>query len=343
MTSEPNSRSAPTPGFAASPGGVAAEFEAQLRRVAASPATVLLEGESGSGKSRAARRLHELSPRRDQPFVEVSVNAFSEHLVEAELFGHEEGAFTGAERARLGRFRKAEGGTVLLDGVENLSLDVQVKLLRVLQERVVEPLGGDACPVDVRVIATTSQDLESCVAGGRFRQDLYYRLAVVNLRVPPLRTRTAELPELVRSLTEHVAGRSGTRQRNFSKDALERLESHGWPGNLRELENVIERVLILGGERSDEVQAQELDFLERERQSDARALARQALSHGLDVESMGLAMIEEAVEEQRGNLSAAARQVGLSRRALEYRLRRAEEQEADEPAGGASDEEGSES
>jgi len=290
---------------------------------------VLLEGESGVGKSRAAERLHRLGPRAEGPFIEVAVGALSPTLVEAELFGHEEGAFTGARQARLGRFRQADGGTLLLEGIENLGTEQQVKLLRVLQERVVEPLGGRPQDVDVRVVATTAVDLGARVADGRFREDLYYRLAVVTLEVPPLRSRLEELPELVAALTESRAALLGVPARPFGAAALERLAAHGWPGNLRELENTVERVLVLGGDGSaGEVRDEELDFLEREARGEDRELARQALARGLGVEDMGLAMIEEAVREQRGNLSAAARQVGLSRRALEYRLRRAREEES---------------
>jgi len=306
-------------------GSVAAEFESQLERVASSPATVLLEGESGSGKSFAARRLHEASPRKEGPFLGVSVAALSPTLVEAELFGHEEGAFTGAQRAREGRFARADGGTLLLEGVETLGEDQQVKLLRVLQERVIEPLGGVPREIDVRVIATSAVDLRAEVEAGRFREDLYYRLAVVTLRVPPLRSRMADLPQLVEELVGRVAARIHVPTRTFGAPALERLAQHGWPGNLRELENAVERVLVLAPTGAEGVDPAELDFLGEETVGEARRLAREALAHGLGVDDMGLAMIEEAVREQRSNLSAAARQVGLSRRALEYRLRRGTE------------------
>lgn len=335
MSGETRNSRAQAAAYVAGQSGPAAEFEAQLRKVALSPATVLLQGESGSGKSRAARRLHDCSSRSEGPFVEVSISALSAGLIEAELFGHEEGAFTGADRARSGRFLRADGGTLLLEGIENLSSDVQVKLLRVLQERVVEPLGGLPKPIDVRVLATTSVDLESRVAAGDFREDLYYRLAVVTLGVPPLRSRMGELPELVESLAKGVAERAGVSMRSFSGEALEEMSAHGWPGNLRELENAVERVLVLGGENHEAVQPSELSFLRQEVRGEAHSLARQALAQGLTVDAMGLAMIEEAVEEQRGNLSAAARQVGLSRRALEYRLKRSQEEGEESPEEGA--------
>jgi DNA-binding NtrC family response regulator len=300
-------------------------FETDLERVAQSTATLLLSGESGTGKSRAAQRLHWASPRSEEPFVEVQVAALSPTLVEAELFGHEEGAFTGAAKARLGRFQRANGGTLVLDGVESLPPELQVKLLRVLQERVVEPLGGMPVRLDVRVVATTSRDLMQLVETGEFRLDLYYRLAVVTLELPTLRSRLEDLPALVGSLSVHVAERTRAPQREFSAEALERLAQYEWPGNLRELENAIERVTVLGREAKGPVEPGELSFLQSESGGDARRLAQQALANGVTIEQFEWAMICEAVEQHQGNLSAAARQVGLSRRAVEYRLRKAKE------------------
>ena len=196
-------------------------FEGEISRVAASDVTVLLEGESGSGKSVTARALHARSARSAGPLVEVPLAALAPSLIEAELFGHSEGAFTGAQRARVGRFLQAQGGTLVLDGVEGLPLELQVKLLRVLQERVVEPLGADeALPVDVRVIATSAHDLRLAVEEQRFREDLYYRLAVVVLRVPPLRSRLEDLPVLCEPLIRRVAKRVGLPPRGLSEAAL---------------------------------------------------------------------------------------------------------------------------
>lgn len=300
-------------------------FETDLERVAQSTATLLLFGESGTGKSRAARRVHDASPRTAEPFVEVQVAALSPTLVEAELFGHEEGAFTGAAKSRLGRFQRANGGTLVLDGVESLAPELQVKLLRVLQERVVEPLGGMPVQLDVRVVATTSRDLMQLVEAGEFRLDLYYRLAVVTLELPTLRSRLEDLPALVDSLAQHVAVRTRAPERSFSPEALERLGEYDWPGNFRELENAIERVTVLGSASKDPVAPGELSFLQREGGGEARRLAKQALANGVTIEQFEWAMICEAVDQHEGNLSAAARQVGLSRRAVEYRLRKAKE------------------
>ena len=206
--SDPSTRAPEPARYVPCQGPQAGPFEAQLRRVAGSAATVLLAGESGSGKSRAALELHRASDRAAGPFVEVDVSALSPTLVEAELFGHEEGAFTGAHRARRGRFQRADGGTLVLDSIENLAPEQQVKLLRVLQERIVEPLGGAPEEVDVRLVATTAGDLRARVERGEFREDLYYRVAVVTLDVPPLRLRLGELPLLVEVLGEAVAARA---------------------------------------------------------------------------------------------------------------------------------------
>jgi len=300
-------------------------FAAELAQVASTAVTVLLEGESGSGKSRAARTLHALGPRVAGPLVSIDLAALSPSLLEAELFGHEAGAFTGAQHARAGRIRSAAGGTLVLEGVDRLHGELQVKLLRTLQERTVEPLGGEtAVPVDVRLVATCASDLRAEVEAGRFREDLYWRLAVVTLRVPPLRARAGDIPELASHLARVAAERVGAPARPFTPGALERLAAHPWPGNVRELENAVERVLVLRpmGEEGEAVAARELDFLSEATRGVATRLARESLAHGIDLESMIQAMMEEALRQQRGNRSAAARQLGLSRRAFEYRRSR---------------------
>ena len=331
MSSGPSTPNAPAE-FVHSQSERGARFEADVERVAASSATLLLRGASGTGKTRAAQRLHAASPRAEGPFVEVQIAALSPTLVEAELFGHEEGAFTGAAKARRGRFQRADGGTLVLDGVESLPAELQVKLLRVLQERIVEPLGGEPISLDVRVVATTAQDLRELVERGEFREDLYYRLAVVTLDLPELRSRLSDLPELVAAFAESVARRTGVPAREFGPPALERLAEHDWPGNLRELENAVERVTVLGSSSTEPVAPDELSFLERECGSEASRLAGEALAGGVTIEQFELAMIEQAVQGHEGNLSAAARQVGLSRRAVEYRLRKSQESQESEEA-----------
>jgi DNA-binding NtrC family response regulator len=304
-------------------------FRRDLERVAASEVPVLVEGESGSGKNRAARSLHALSARSQGPLVEVDLSALSPTLIEAELFGHEEGAFTGATRARTGRFARAQGGTLVLDGVERLPEGLQGKLLRALQERTVEPLGAEQpVAVDVRVIATSGADLAALARARRFREDLYYRLAVVRLVVPALRERTVELAELTRALIAETSARTGAPPRALSKAALERLAAHPWPGNVRELENALERVLVLGRGDSaaarNPIGAEELAFLDESTAGVPERLAREALAHGIDLARFEKALLSVALAETRGNVAAAARSIGLTRRAFELRHERHE-------------------
>ncbi len=307
------------------------DFLDRMARVAKSDATVLISGESGSGKGLAARALHAASTRASGPFVSIHLAAVTPTLVEAELFGHERGAFTGADRERLGRIRRAHGGTLVLDDVGLLPQEAQVKLLRVLQERQIEPLGSEGpVDVDVRVVATSSEDLAAMTRDGRFREDLYYRLAVVPLMVPPLRARADDLPELVRHLVGRLEERLRVPARALSEGALERLARHPWPGNVRELENALERVMVLGSKGAGEVPPEELDFLDEATDGVARELAVTALAHGLSLEDLSRAVMDRALEEHRGNVSAAARQVGLTRRAFEYRSSRRDEDEDEE-------------
>jgi len=309
------------------------DFEAALERVArarsgaGAPTGVLLTGESGSGKTRAARRLHDLSDRRDGPFVVAHLAGLTETLLEGELFGHVEGAFTGASSARRGRFQRADGGTIVLEAIETLALPLQVKLLRVLQERVVEPIGAEeVVPVDVRVVATTSLDLGKAVERGEFREDLFYRLAVVLLDVPPLRVRARSRPggfsRICMESLEAVARRSGAPARPLSPDAVERLAEHPWPGNFRELENALERVLVLAPEGAEAIEPKEFAFLEEAVAGRADELARAALAHGVGAADLERALIDAALEEERGNVAAASRRLGLTRRAFDYRRKR---------------------
>jgi DNA-binding NtrC family response regulator len=303
-----------------------AALAADLVRLAGSEVTVVLQGESGSGKNEAARALHGLSPRASGPLVEVDLAALAPTLLEAELFGHVAGAFTGAARARTGRFLAAQGGTLVLDGVELLPEALQAKLLRVLQERRVQPVGSeDELAIDVRVLATTSADLRERAEAGRFRPDLYWRLAVAVLRVPPLRERLEDLPVLAAVLTERVAARAGLPPRALSEGALHRLASHPWPGNVRELENALERVHALAPGGAGPIEAAELGFLAESLEGVRERLAEEALAHGVTAAELEEAMLARAVEEARGNKSAAARRLGLTRRALESRLKRLEE------------------
>ncbi len=299
------------------------QFMEHLRLAAGSDATVLLEGESGVGKSTAGLWLHAEGARAAKPCLSAHLGALSSSLIESELFGHAEGAFTDAGGARKGLFRRADGGTLVLDDIGLLPLESQVKLLRVLQERVVEPVGSEeSFPVDVRIVATAARGLEARVRAGGFREDLYYRLAVVTLEVPPLRAREGDLERLSEGLLERAAERYGrVPARRLSAAALELCRAHAWPGNVRELENAMERVTALGGPE-DEVAPAELEFLEESVAGIEVELADQALAHGVGLEDFERALLQAALAQARGNLSAAARAVGLTRRAFEYRVER---------------------
>ncbi len=221
----------------------------QAELVARHDTTVLLQGETGTGKEVLARLVHARSRRVRHPFVQVNCGALPEALVESELFGHERGAFTGAERRHAGRFERAQGGTLLLDEVGELPAPAQVKILRVLQERVFERVGGEeTIPCDVRVIAATHRSLEAMVGAGKFRADLYYRLSVFPIPVPPLRERVEDLPHLVRDLTVSIAARLGRAPPEIEPELLAQVAAGAWPGNVRELENALERSMILARE-----------------------------------------------------------------------------------------------
>jgi two-component system, NtrC family, response regulator AtoC len=300
----------------------------RVEQVAATESTVLLRGETGTGKELVARAIHINSPRESKPFVRVNCAALAAGVLESELFGHEKGAFTGAVARRAGRFEVADGGTLFLDEVGDLPPEVQVKLLRVLQEREIERVGSsDTLRVDVRVVSATHRDLETLVAEGRFREDLYYRLNVFPVVIPPLRERTEDIPVLVEHFVEKYAKTTRSRARCFSDEALEKLCAYAWPGNVRELENVVERALIVAG--AEEVLARDLEFGARAGAAIATTAARAPAAEGPG----GLPMahrfrdaerreIVAAIEAARGNIAAAARTLGLNRSTLYYRLRK---------------------
>jgi transcriptional regulator with GAF, ATPase, and Fis domain len=222
------------------------ELARRARQVAAASTPVLILGETGTGKERLAHAIHRWSPRRERPFVVVNCAAIPEGLLESELFGHDRGAFTGATRERSGRFRTANGGTLFLDEIGELPLELQAKLLRVLQTGEIQPVGSDrTMRVDVRIVAATHVDLAAAVAEGRFREDLFYRLDVFPLRLPPLRERLEDLPQLCASLLADQRARTGRRGVHVTDDGLAALRAHAWPGNVRELANVLERASIL--------------------------------------------------------------------------------------------------
>ena len=216
-----------------------------VRKVAPSDSTVLVTGESGTGKELIAHALHDLSRRREGPFIRVGCGALAETLLESEMFGHEKGSFTGASRLKLGRFELADTGTIFLDEIGEIGAALQMKLLRVLQEREFERVGGEeTLSVDVRVVAATNRDLEALVRDGVFREDLYYRLHIVPLRMPPLRERPGDVVELARHFLAKLSGRTGKKIADISEEALQILQQYRWPGNVRELENVIEQAMV---------------------------------------------------------------------------------------------------
>ena len=291
------------------------EVFAVLERIAVSDATLLVEGETGTGKELVARAVHDASPRRRGPFVAVDCGALPEGLLESELFGHVRGAFTGAANARSGMIVRADGGTLFLDELGRISPTLQARLLRVLEERMVRPLGGDAeRAVDVRVIAASRDDLDAEVAAGRFRPDLLYRLAVVRVALPPLRTRREDIPLLVRDLLR----RRGLADEAPSGAGLDRLVAHGWPGNVRELRNVIDRAIALapGAQRfSDLVIRIDPSPLAGEglavRSDLPYAEAKAAVLHDLERR-----YVADVLARTGGNLSAASRESGIDRKQL---------------------------
>ncbi len=296
----------------------------QAAQVAPRTTTLLLLGESGTGKEVLARAIHHASERREGPFVAVGAGSLPETLIDSELFGYRKGAFTGAERDRKGKFELAGGGTLFLDEIGELRPEVQVKLLRALQEREVDPLGADApVKVDVRVIAATHRDLEAMVADGSFREDLYYRLAVVTLTLPPLRARRDDILPLARHFAARIAAANDQPTPSVSSEAERLLQAHDWPGNVRELENVMERALALHPEGP--LGPEDLPC----RYSHWRALHAFGLSlpeGGLDLTAVEKELIQRALKKCQGNRSATARYLGITRNTLNYRLEKHEHQ-----------------
>jgi two-component system response regulator AtoC len=292
-----------------------------MERAAGFKATVLLTGESGTGKEVLARAIHAQSPRRSEAFVAVNCAAIPEALLESELFGHAKGAFTGADRARRGLFLEADGGTLFLDEVGELPTPLQAKLLRVLQEEEVRPLGDSKSRrVDVRVLAATARNLEAEVAAGRFREDLFYRLNVVRLAVPPLRERPKDIPLLVDHFLAHFRDTLGKPVRGISDEALERLVAYPWPGNVRELENVIERAIILAS--ADRIGLSELPQNVAVPQPGAPAAGRAGdLSLRRARRVVEIEVIQRALRATGGNRTHAARLLEISHRALLYKIK----------------------
>ncbi len=302
-----------------------AKLVAQVRRAAATDATVLVHGESGTGKELVARMLHDLSPRKKAPFISTHCAALAETLLESELFGHERGAFTGAVKKKLGRFELADGGTIFLDELGEISPAVQTKLLRVLQEREIQRVGGeDTVKVDVRVVAATHRDLKAEVAAGRFREDLYYRLHVVPLEIPPLRERPEDIGVLARHFVARHAPRINPKVAGLGPDVVPAMARYAWPGNVRELENAIEQALVF----CETNQLAEKDLPAFLQSATARATSVQGslpIPHGdrplPDIlEDLERQLIERAYEKAGKVKTETARLLGIKTSALYYKL-----------------------
>jgi DNA-binding NtrC family response regulator len=306
-----------------------------LETVAATSSTVLITGETGTGKELAARAIHHNSPRRHQRFVALNCSAIPETLLEAELFGHARGAFTGAVGARQGRLEQAHKGTLFLDEVGTMSPALQAKLLRVLQEREFERVGDShTVKIDVRVIAATHSDLARMVAEGTFREDLFYRLNVLPVQLPPLRERREDVPLLVQHFLQRLAGENGRGAMTASQDAIRRLMAYRWPGNVRQLENVIERALAFSQGRS-QIDVQDLPPEIRDDNDGAvREVEAWLPEDGIDferyIERIELSLIKRSLERTRGNKRQAARLLNLKRTTLIEKLKRLEPHQASE-------------
>ena len=293
------------------------EIFATIERVAPSRATVLLAGESGVGKDLIARAIHFHSPRRDRPFVKINCTALPENLMESELFGYEKGAFTGANTTKPGKFEQADTGTVFLDEIGDVPASIQVKLLRILQEREFERLGSNKTRhIDVRVIAATNKELRAALEQGTFREDLYYRLNVVPMNIIPLRDRKQDIPYLAEHFLRKYAAESGNRVQTITTAAMEKLMSYHWPGNVRELENIIERSVVMCTGESLDAADIKLDNAPRPRSAGTEL----TLPPGMTLDQYEQELIREALKRAEGNKSQAARLLGLTRNALRYRL-----------------------
>lgn len=284
-----------------------AVFES-IRKVATTDAPVLILGESGTGKEMAAQAIHHRSGRKDGPFMAINCSAIPETLLESELFGHEKGAFTGAHVQRKGRIETAGGGTLFLDEIGEIPLPIQVKLLRFLQEQYIERVGGrQAIQVDARIIAATNADLKKSLSTGAFREDLYYRLAVVELSLPPLREREDDILMVAQAFLQQFAAESGKTGLAFGKDALRALQRHGWPGNVRELQNRVRRAVIMGGGKR--LTADDLELAQA-------ASSRPVTSLKEARENLEREMVRRALKKHAGKITAAAADLGISRPTL---------------------------
>lgn len=290
--------------------------------VAPSEATVLITGESGTGKELIAGAIHFNSARKNGPFVKINCAAITDTLLESELFGHEKGSFTGADRRKEGRFLQANGGSLLLDEISEMPLTMQVKLLRVLQERELTRVGGEnAVKTDVRVIAATNRDLKEMVASGTFREDLFYRLNVVSLNTPPLRERREDIPLLAQNFLDTFAEKNRKKIKGFTPAAMDGIIKYSWPGNVRELMNAVERAVVLArSDYSDYIDENDLPAIQGELPESVRA--QQEETWNMPLEEVEKTTILKTLESLKGNKSETARRLGITRRTLHKKLKK---------------------
>ncbi|GAB2894255.1 sigma-54-dependent transcriptional regulator [Microbulbifer echini] len=314
----------------------------QIRKVARSDAPVYISGESGSGKELAARAIHSQGARADKPFVPINCGAIPAELMESEFFGHKKGSFTGAHKDQAGLLQSAQGGTLFLDEVADLPLDMQVKLLRAIQEKRIRPIGASQeIPIDVRILSATHKDLAKEVHEGRFRSDLYYRINVIEISTPPLRERSEDIPLLINAIMQRIANNSGVTPPKISTDAQAALQNYPFPGNVRQLENILERAFTLCDQQ--EICCEDLLLERDEQQQDRQALATTAITDPLSqnqledtnrfdpsqynsldafLQDIEKEAIESALTKTRWNRTAAAQKLGISFRSLRYRLKK---------------------
>lgn len=290
-------------------------------RAADSKATILITGESGTGKEVLAKSIHYISPRKDRPFIAVNIPALPETLLESELFGHEKGAFTGAEKAKKGRFELADKGTIFLDEIGDIPINLQLKLLRVLQEHQIERLGStENINIDVRIIAATHQNLEDKIKDGSFREDLYYRLNIVSINIPPLRERKEDIVPLTEYFTEKYSMENDRQKLDFSKEAIDLLMKYSFPGNVRELENIIERAVVLS--RSEVITVNDLPNVVKGYKAEVEIPEKEKGNMVEQVEALEKKLIFDALGQANGNQSLAGRILGITERNLRYKMQK---------------------
>jgi len=291
----------------------------RIRMVADTRSTVLIEGESGTGKELVARALHFNSRRCKKPFVAVDCTAIPKSLIESELFGHEKGAFTGAVTARSGRFQAADGGTLLIDEIGEMQLDLQSRLLRVIESRCVNPIGGNReIAVDVRIVTSTHRDLGDLVKQGKFRKDLFYRLNVVSIKLPPLRERRDDIPLLTRAFIDEIAAENNRPATDIAPEALALLQGYGWPGNVRQLRNMLESVIVVSSREVIDV----VDLPEAIRGARPVRLTPSIVRPGMTMSEIEKEAITQALDQTNGNRSEASRLLGISVRTLQRKINR---------------------